>query len=320
MKAFLKMFCLALLPLSVGARAQQATEGNTPQMQYIARYAALAVAEMQRSGIPASITLAQGMLESDAGRSELAVKANNHFGIKCHKGWSGERHSRDDDRKNECFRVYPSVEASFQDHSDFLRYRDRYKSLFELDPGDYKGWARGLKAAGYATDKAYAEKLIRQIEQYDLTRFDRQAESPLPEAPGRIEQRSNGVLGEREQERCRFALSRPVYERNGVPCIYAVEGDSYASIAESNNLFLKELLFFNDLREPAALEPGTLVYLHAKKRQAAKGLEKHIVGEDGETLRDIAQRYGVREKALRRLNALSKDYTPAEGEMIRLRK
>lgn len=154
---------------------------QTPQLDYIAKYSALAVSEMQRTGVPASITLAQGLVESGAGLSPLAVHAHNHFGIKCHNDWEGETFYKDDDRDQECFRAFRTVEESFRAHSDFLRSRPRYAALFELDPADYKAWARGLRAAGYATDPAYAQKLIKQIEDYGLDRFDRPEET-APEA------------------------------------------------------------------------------------------------------------------------------------------
>ena len=159
----LTLFC-ALLALSLSAQSVQ--------QQYIEKYAPVAVAEMQRSGVPASITLAQGLLESGSGRSTLATKGNNHFGIKCHSKWTGDTIHADDDRKNECFRKYKSADESFRDHSDFLRYSDRYKFLFELERTDYKGWAYGLKQAGYATDPTYASKLIKYVEDYNLSRYD----------------------------------------------------------------------------------------------------------------------------------------------------
>ena len=159
MKRVLIAFALALLCLC-GAGAGD----TTPQQRYVEKYAPVAVREMLRSGVPASITLAQGMLESGNGESKLATQGKNHFGIKCHKGWTGKSMKVDDDARGECFRVYDSVEESYRDHSDFLRYRDRYKFLFDLDRTDYKGWAYGLKKAGYATDPSYAAKLIRYIE------------------------------------------------------------------------------------------------------------------------------------------------------------
>ena len=155
---------MAVLPLTAAP--------DSPQRKYIAQYASMAVNEMYRSGVPASITLAQGMLESRNGESPLASKGNNHFGIKCHNTWEGGKMYYDDDRKGECFRKYKSVDESFRDHSDFLRYRDRYKFLFDLKTTDYKGWAYGLKKAGYATDPAYPQKLIKLIEDYQLYKYD----------------------------------------------------------------------------------------------------------------------------------------------------
>ena len=164
MKRFLTVSAACILLLAAFFLCLAADQG--PQQQYIREYAALARSEMARTGVPASITLAQGLLESNAGRSALASKSNNHFGIKCHNDWKGKKTYADDDAKHECFRVYRNAEASFRDHSDFLRYQDRYKGLFELDPTDYRGWAKGLKKAGYATDPRYAEKLIKIIEDY----------------------------------------------------------------------------------------------------------------------------------------------------------
>lgn len=172
-----RLLILLLAALPVLAAAQ------TPQLDYIAKYSALAVSEMQRTGVPASITLAQGLVESGAGLSPLAVHANNHFGMKCHNDWDGETFYKDDDTAQECFRAFRTAEESFKAHSDFLRNRPRYASLFELEPTDYKGWARGLKKAGYATDPAYAAKLIKQIEDFQLDRFDRLEEAGATDGP-----------------------------------------------------------------------------------------------------------------------------------------
>ena len=288
---------------------------NPAYDRYIASYSALAVSEMHRSGVPASITLAQGILESNAGQSTLAVKARNHFGIKCHNDWRGSKFYQDDDAKNECFRVYKLVEESFRDHSDFLRFQDRYKSLFDLEPTDYKGWARGLRKAGYATDPQYADKLIRIIEENQLYRFD--SDEQIPVSPAAVEEAR--VLKVEYKEEYRFALTRSIYEHNGVPFVYAIEGETFASIARDNNLFLREILAYNELSAARPLVKGEVVYLHAKKNKAAPGIDKYIVGEDGESLRDICQRFAVKMSAVRRLNKLSKTYVPAEGDTIRLR-
>ena len=295
-----------------------APHGDDAYQRYIEKYSELAVSEMNRTGVPASVTMAQGLLESAAGQSTLAVKANNHFGIKCHSDWKGEKMYRDDDVMQECFRVYSAPEASFRDHSDFLRYRDRYKSLFELEPTDYKGWARGLKEAGYATDPNYASKLIHIIEKYKLSSLDRGIE--VPEKPLELEKATEYKPAKGTKEIYRFPVSRTIYMINGVPCVYALEGDDYASIAANNGLFLWELLAFNDLSMTEPLQPGDIVFLKAKKNKAAPGVVKYIVGSDSETLRSISQRFGVKASALRRLNKRSEFYEPREGDTIQLRR
>ncbi|HBN01390.1 MAG TPA: glycoside hydrolase [Rikenellaceae bacterium] len=352
---------------------------GTPQERYIQKWAPTAVREMYRSGVPASITLAQGILESRYGLSALASEGNNHFGIKCHKDWKGKSMRYDDDAKGECFRVYDSADESFQDHSDFLRYRDRYKFLFELKTTDYKGWAYGLKKAGYATDPNYPAKLIKYIEDYKLYEYDtmtseeserlseaesqkegstsvgsetskggkstvtkkaksrkelrrekkarkvrkkyRSAEESVPdvipasplslEEPKRIDKSGREVFS--------FSLTREAYSRNGVPFITSVEGETYSSIAQSYHLYLKELLRFNDLTRSEELLPGTVVYLQAKKNQSEKGLDKYIVGEDDESLRDICQRFAVKMSSVVKMNGFSADYEPREGDTIILR-
>lgn len=318
MKRTLTLF-LMICAMALSAAIPDYDSGKPAQVIYIEKYSQLAVEEMYRSGIPASITLAQGLLESRYGQSELAVKANNHFGIKCHN-WNGETIYYDDDRKGECFRKYSSPEESFRDHSDFLRYRDRYKFLFDLEPMDYKGWAHGLKKAGYATDSHYAQKLIRLIEEYELYRYDL-SDTPKrhrPESPSELERVR--LVDSGKSEVFHFSLSRQIYTVNGVPFVYSVEGETYSSIAAANGLFLKEILRFNDLEEAEYLYPGTMVYLQRKKKEASRGIEKHIVEEQGETMRDIAQRYAVRLDKLCRMNGRSEGYMPKEEEVIFLRK
>ena len=324
------------------------TNGQSHQEKYIERYSVIAVSEMYRSGVPASITLAQGLLESGYGCSELALKSNNHFGIKCHNGWQGGKVYHDDDAKGECFRKYEAPEESYRDHSDFLRYRDRYKFLFDYKITDYKAWAYGLKKAGYATDPAYPAKLIKLIEDYRLYDYDTKpsdygqevkaqenvktshkpqpshkpqhkesAPKVIPQSPNQLEQVK--VYTGKKREEFRFSLTRQMYACNSVPFVYSVEGETYKSIAESNNLFVKELLKFNDLKSEDALMPGTMVYLQNKKKMAEKGLDMHVI-EAGETLRGIAQRYGVKLKSLIKLNAIENEDLIREGDILRLRK
>ncbi len=290
---------------------------------YIKTYSSIAVEEMHRSGIPASITLAQGLLESGYGQSPLAVKGNNHFGIKCHSDWKGRHMKFDDDRKGECFRKYSNAAESYRDHSDFLRYKSRYAFLFDYEVTDYKAWAHGLKKAGYATDPKYAPKLIQIIETYDLGRFDRfdpsseksavakvlrkvKKRPDIPDSPTVLEQPERYV-GNAAAGTFAVSLHREVLALNGVPFVYAREGETYRSIAASYDLFPGELASFNDRKNPdTQLVPGEVVYLQRKAKMAVKGLEKHICNE-GETLYGISQKYAIRLKKLMKMNGISQD-------------
>ncbi len=319
------LICLAVLTCLIAL-------SDSPQNDYINKYAPTAVAEMQRSGVPASITLAQGMLESRYGLSALAAEGNNHFGIKCHSNWKGKTMRVDDDKRNECFRVYKSAEESFRDHSDFLRYQDRYKSLFDLKPTDYKGWAKGLKKAGYATDPQYAEKLIKLIEDYQLYRFDTGGVSgtsvpvSVPESPLRIEKESQVQVANPNTKRSQanetytFRMDRKVYKKNGILCVYAEPEDTYESIALEFNLFQKEILKYNDLSSSRRLKVGEVVYLKSKKKYASRGLPMYVVGDKPESLWEISQRFGVKVKSLCKLNGFTGDYVPSEGDIIYMRK
>ena len=311
-----KLIYILIAGLAAAGIAVAAVDINTAREDYIKKYSALAISEMERTGVPASITLAQGLLESGAGRSTLATKTNNHFGIKCHKSWRGEKVYHDDDAPQECFRSYPKAEDSFKDHSDFLRYYDRYKFLFDLEITDYKGWCYGLKKAGYATDPAYATKLIDLIEKYDLGRFDKGAVVAV-ESPDKLEKAV--IMPASYDEQFRFSLERTVYQKNGVACIYSVAGDTYESIALIYDLFPRELLRFNDLKQSQELLPGTIVYIQAKKSRAAKGLEKYIVSEDGESLREISQRFAVKMRSIEKRNKLKKGEPLVKEQELRLR-
>jgi hypothetical protein len=258
------------------------------------------------------------MLESGNGLSKLATKGNNHFGIKCHKGWEGKSMRQDDDARNECFRVYPSVADSYKDHSDFLRYRDRYKFLFDLERTDYKGWAYGLKKAGYATDPNYPAKLIKYIEDYNLSRFDvlqKAEEVEVPLSPHRIE----APVVAMSNEEFHFPLTRELFSKNGVPFVYSLEGETYKSIAKYYHLFHREILGFNDLKKDQPLLPGTVVYLSFKKTHTQPGLDKYIVEEDGENFHAICQRFAVKEKSILKLNGWKKAPFLTEGDEIKLR-
>lgn len=288
--------------------------------QYIEKYADIAVREMKATGIPASITLAQGCLESGNGNSTLATKANNHFGIKCH-GWKGKSIKHTDDAPDECFRSYDNAEASFRDHSDFLRYRDRYAALFNLDPTDYKGWAYGLQKAGYATAQTYAASLIKIIEENELYRYDRldeQAREALPPTPMEAET-SIQFKPLPSHKLYEASLHREIRSRNNVPYIIARKNDTWRQLAREYNLFRSELLRFNDVPRRTALQAGETVYLEPKKKESAPHLDKHVV-EEGETMRGLAQRYAVKMKKLYQYNAMRPGTEPEPGTILNLRK
>ena len=315
MKRFLTVLGVLLLVATL-AWGQKLTRA-----QYIEKYAETAVREMKATGIPASIQLSQGCLESGNGNSTIATKANNHFGIKCHKNWKGKTIRHDDDEKNECFRSYRNADESFRDHSDFLRYSDRYASLFNLELTDYKGWAYGLQKAGYATAKTYAESLIRIIEENELYRYDkldRKAREELPPTPMEAEF-STAFKPYPGHKLYTASLGREIRTTNGVAWITAREGDTYAGLAKEFNLFRSEILRFNDRSRNTDLHPGEVVYVEAKKRESAKNLDKHVV-EEGETMRALAQRYAVKMKKLYQYNAMRPGTEPEPGTILNLRK
>jgi hypothetical protein len=291
---------------------------DTPQKEYIEKYSDLAVKEMYRSGVPASITLAQGLLESGYGLSELAVKGNNHFGINCHNAWTGAKVYHDDDAKGECFRKYNDPEESYRDHSDFLRYRDRYKYLFEFEITDYKSWAHGLKACGYATDPSYPEKLIRLIELYDLQKltfdkslvgagFVKQSDTTWVDTESDvIAHAAMGGVSDYvypPMEDLELYNNHPSGYRNGVRYIVAGPNETFASLALFLNMYERTLRKYNDALDTRELREGDIVYIYPKKNRAAKRYPYcYFRGED--TAWDIAQKYGIKLKSLYKLNAI----------------
>lgn len=286
-----------LFPLRV--TAQGATSRYT---EYIERYAPMAVEQHRKHGVPASVTLAQGLLESAAGRSTLATEGNNHFGIKCHSSWTGKTMLRDDDAPDECFRVYDSAAQSFEDHSLFLAKGRRYASLFDLEPTDYRAWAAGLSAAGYATDPNYAPRLISIIEQYALYRYDRpdgQADDPA-------------ALYIMEQMKHTHAVRRA----RGLHYVIAVPGDTYASVAAEFGLDPRELAANNDAPDHRAqITPWEEVYFQPKLDTPPHGVSRATIGQD-ENARAVAQRYGVKMSLIERLNP---GYRDEPGTRLRLR-
>jgi LysM repeat protein len=272
---------------------------------YIDTYSSIAVKHMQKYNIPASITLAQGLLESGAGMSELTKRSNNHFGIKCHRSWTGGRVYAKDDTPNDCFRKYNRAEESFDDHAQFLVDGSRYSPLFNLSPTDFKGWARGLQKSGYATDKAYANKLIKLIEDYELYRFDK--------AGYNSRSRNNASQVSPSQN-----WKHQPYKTHGLVYVIAVEGDTYEGIAAEFNFKAKDLLSYNEVPSGFPLNKGDIVYFQKKKSRADKPYYEHIV-LIGESMHSISQKYGLKVKNLYRMNKRDYEYVPEEGDVLKLR-
>ncbi|PID95318.1 MAG: hypothetical protein CSA94_02020, partial [Bacteroidetes bacterium] len=272
-----------------------------------------AIREMQRTGIPASITLAQGILESGSGNSRLAKKGKNHFGIKCH-GWKGKRIFEDDDLRNECFRKYRTADESFIDHSDFLTSKKRYAFLFSLHPKDYKAWAKGLKKAGYATARDYAERLISLIKRYELYQYDEISTQKMVDYY--VEETSPDVTN--ETQRIRSSIKDRIRYRNGVPYFIVEQGDTYAAIKKELGIRHKKITQYNDFEKYKPLVIGEPVYLKKKKKKTPKRYLHHIASGQ-ETIHDIAQRYAIQLKVLIKNNGLQNIRIPYEGQYIILR-
>lgn len=296
------IFSLFCLFLALQLAFSQSISWNQRYQDYFDQYKDVAVEQMLKYHIPASITLAQGVLESGAGRSELATRANNHFGIKCN-GWTGRKSYHDDDECNECFRAYDNVYESYQDHSIFLTTSKRYSSLFQLKLTDYKGWAKGLKACGYATSPTYATKLIEIIQLYKLYQYDT--------AKGydkfQTQQVKNGDL-------------RHIYAFNMNYYLIARKGDTFRSIAKEVDVSYRKLAKYNERNKNDKLEEGEIVWLKKKRSKAPKDYKGRVhYVKAGESMYSISQRYGIRLKKLYKINNLPPDYQIRVGEAIRLR-
>ena len=300
---FLGLFLLfgASLPLS-------AQYNTTTIRAYVDEWWPVAVENMQAHGIPASISLAQGILESAAGTSELSRKSNNHFGIKCHKEWTGKKVYYDDDAPAECFRQYNDPADSWSDHSEFLITRERYAGLFDLKSDDYDGWAHGLKKAGYATNPKYADLLIKLIRDYALDEYDRYDNQQLAAARGRRRPGAPDTPGP--------AVSSEVFWFNRIPTVLANNGEYPKDISARQDVPLVRLCDYNDFEPNYALSEGEKVYLKPKRRKAA---EKIHLTKSGESLRDIAQQHGVLLDILARRNLVTQGFVPAAGQPIYLR-
>lgn len=280
----------------------QSVSWNKAYQDYFDLYDDVAIEQMQKYGIPASITLAQGVLESGAGKSELARKGNNHFGIKCN-GWGGRKTYHDDDERGECFRAYKNAYESYVDHSVFLRNSARYSRLFQLKTTDYKGWAKGLKACGYATSPTYAHRLIDIIELYELYKYDKGVHFDRFQ----VQQLERGDL-------------RHVYAFNKNYYVIARKGDTFRSIADDVDISYRKLARFNERDKDDPVEEGERIWLQKKRRKAPKEYKyrPHIV-KGGESMYTIAQYYGIRLKNLYKMNDLPPEYRIKVGDRLYVR-
>ena len=281
---------------------------NSIYQSYIDQYKNLAIEEMLRYNIPASITLAQGIFESSAGRSELTVKGNNHFGIKCH-GWGGNTIYHDDDERNECFRAYDNAKQSYEDHSKFLSQNTRYRSLFSLQRTDYRSWARGLKACGYATNPVYADKLIELIELYKLYELD------CAEHYDKFMAKRGGY----DKPITQGMTLHPIKIYNKNYYIIARAGDTFKKIGQEVDLSYRKIAKYNERNKNDVLQPGEVIYLKKKQKHADKAYKgrPHIV-KPNDSMYSIAQFYGIRLKSLYKLNHLSPDYQLCVGDVLRV--
>ena len=296
MKRLIMTVTVFLAVLTAGAQMKW----NQQYQNYIDQYSGIAVREMQRYHIPASITLAQGIFESGAGRSELCVKGNNHFGIKCH-GWEGRTVYHDDDELQECFRAYNSALESYEDHSKFLTSSQRYSRLFQLSVTDYKGWARGLKACGYATNPQYADKLIQLIELYKLYELDRVGKGKV----------GRHIAASKDEHIIR------IYNNNLY--LIARQGDTFRSLAKETGISFRKLAKYNERDKNDVLSEGDIIYLSKKRSRADKAFKKrpHVV-KAGESMYSISQMYGITLKSLYRMNHLEPDYQIRVGDRLRV--
>ena len=289
-----------------------ATNGqrNATHDKYINTYSQMAVQQEKKYNIPASITLAQALLESGAGTSFLASTANNHFGIKCHE-WNGARAYKDAEILNECFRKYNSVADSYEDHSLFLKERPRYARLFALKKTDYKGWAKGLQDCGYATDKGYANKLIDIIERYQLYKFD----TDKIQVTKKVVTQTKPAAPPTNMP---TIYKRDIHKTYGLIYVVARQDDTLSQIAYELGFKVKNLAKYNDIPVNYPLQAGDIIYLEKKKTKADQPNFYHEV-KVGESMHSISQRYGIQIKSLYKINKKNVNFVPVEGDMLKLR-
>ena len=326
-------FFVFILLLAMQSQSVFSQNKSKAVMDYIEKYKDVAMREMQEHKIPASITLAQGLLESGNGNSELAKKSNNHFGIKCHKDWTGKRTYHDDDEKGECFRVYESPEDSYRDHSVFLKKGQRYAFLFDLEITDYKGWAKGLKKAGYATLPVYANVLIKLIEDYNLTQYDQivvkvkfkykkdngkkskdksqnaNVDNSIVYTPYKIT--DSEVVGKTPD-------GRYIRENNNVKFIYAREGETIYYLADMLCIYDYQIVKYNELGKRRTLKDNEIIYIEPKKRKAMRRYKYHTI-QKGETLSYVSRLYAVKLKSLYKMNDMDENTILHVGDNIKLR-
>jgi len=324
MKKVKHSITLLFMGLSVWVHGQQPERVR----EYIDRYKDLAMTEMQRTGVPAAIKLAQGIHETGAGTSSLVLRSNNHFGIKCKSSWTGESVKHDDDARAECFRKYPSPEDSYRDHSDFLKNSARYASLFDLDPADYAGWAHGLKKAGYATNPRYPLVLIRLIEEYQLQDYSllvlgktQEEGHTIAQADTAVDKPADLVLTQKAESDEEMIPGKKYPEGpftiNETKVVYVRKGTPFIRLAQQYAVPLARIFEFNELEESETTDKDQLIYIQ-RKRKTGSG-DYHIV-QPGETLHGIAQANGIRLESLLDLNWLNKNDRPAPGEKLSLKK
>ena len=291
------------------ATSQAQMKWNQTYQTYINQYKDLAIEQMLRYHMPASITLAQGLFESSAGRSVLATQGNNHFGIKCHN-WTGPTQYHDDDARGECFRVYKDARDSYEDHSKFLARQPRYARLFELGQRNYKGWAQGLKQCGYATNPQYANKLIQIIELYKLFDYDKA-------------KRFDRFMAEHsgsEQAVNAQGLLHPIYKFNDNYYLITREGDTFKALGKEVEINWRKLAKYNERDKNDVMHKGEIVYLKKKRKKAPKQYKNrpHIV-KKGESMYIISQKYGIRLNNLYKMNYFDIDHQIKIGDRIRIR-
>ena len=300
---------LSVLLLNLGSLKAQ----TSVYLKYVEQYKEMAIEQMQKYKIPASITLAQGLLESAAGTSRLAREANNHFGIKCHSDWKGKYIRQDDDARGEKFRVYANAKESYEDHSIFLK-KSRYASLFKLKITDYKGWAYGLKRCGYATNPKYAQLLIDLIERFKLYQYDQYSNKTYTSKQSKQKKSNKLTLTANNNKGLIVKRCNKNYY------VVAREGDTWKTISKAMGVSVRKLQRYNEVDKRYVLSKGDIVYLEKKRKKAAKELSGHFHRvKRGQSIYTISQLYGMRMETIYKINKFNYNHIPNEGDLIRIR-